>query len=141
MTDNKESALKTFMTDFFTVTLVFTVLLFAMTILSIVVIGSREEGMGFGVIIGFVAGLAVFYYFRGHFNLRWTIGQVIVNAGLTIGEFYLVSDLFDGSSISELSYGYVLIIISVPTLISLNRQLIDFLTAKVNGEGSYRRYK
>jgi len=121
------------MIDFLTVALTFTVLLVVITILSITVIGSREEGMGFGVIIGFAAGLGVFYYLRGQFNLSWTLGQITANAVLTIGEFYLFSSILDGSAISELSYGYLLIIVSAPALISVNRQLIDSLTIQLNG--------
>jgi hypothetical protein len=57
-----------------------------------------------------------------------------INAGLTVGEFLGVSYLLKDTGIAEISYGYVLIFISVPTLISINKQLLDSLTKKLNAE-------
>jgi hypothetical protein len=131
---NNKSTIRLFLTDFATVALSFLIFLAIMTITSIVVIGSREEGMGFGLIIGFVAGLATFYYFRGQFNLIWTILQIIVNGILTIGELFGVWWLLEGTTISEISYGYLLILISIPSLISINKQIIDHLTIQMNGQ-------
>jgi hypothetical protein len=104
------------------------------TISSIVVTGSREEGMVYGLIGGLVLGLITFYYLRGQFNLIWTVLQLTINAGLTVGEFLGVSYLLKDTGIAEISYGYVLIFISVPTLISINKQLLDSLTKKLNAE-------
>jgi len=93
----------------------------------------RSSSIG-GARGGLALGLITFYYLRGQFNFIWTVLQLTINAGLTVGEFLGVSYLLKDTGIAEISYGYVLIFISVPTLISINKQLLDSLTKKLNVE-------
>ena len=133
-TQQQNSYFRTFYSDFIVTTFSLLLLLAVGTIGSIIVTGSREEGMVYGLAAGLVLGLIAFYYFRGQFNFIWTALQLTINAGLTIGEFLGVSHLLKDTGISEISYGYVLIFISVPTLISINKQLLDNLTRRFNGQ-------
>ena len=94
---------------------------------SIMVTGSREEGMAYGLICGFFLGLMIFYYLRAKFSAITTVLQIIINAGLSFGEFFVISHLTENMKISKLSYGYILIFISVPIFLSLNKQLLDNL--------------
>lgn len=123
-----------FYNDFIVTIFSLLLLMIVGTIGSIIVTGSREEGMGFGLIGGLAMGLIVFYILRGQYNFIWTILQLTINAGLTVGEFLGVDYLLKDTGISEISYGYVLVFISVPTLISINKQLLDGLTKKLNAE-------
>lgn len=128
------SYFRIFYSDFIVTT--FSLLLFMVfgTMGSIIVTGSREEGMVYGLIGGLALGLITFYYLRGQFNFIWTAMQLIINAGMTVGQFLGVSYLLNDTGIAEISYGYVLIFISVPTLISINKQLLDSLTKKLKAE-------
>ena len=90
--------------------------------------GSREEGMVFGLISGFILGLTTFYYYKGKFSLLITGLQLIINGCLSVGGFLLISNFTENMEISRLSYGYVLIYVSLPTLISINKQLLDKLS-------------
>lgn len=131
-TQHNTSNFKTFYIDFIVLTFSLILLLVVVTIGSIIVTGSREEGMVYGLIGGFALGLILFYYLRGQFNFFWTVLQWTINAGLTVGEFLGVSYLLKDTGISDISYGYVLIFISVPTLISINKQLLDKLSENLN---------
>lgn len=133
-TEQNISYFRTFYSDFIVTTFSLLLLMVVGTIGSIIVTGSREEGMVYGLLGGLALGLIVFYYLYGQFKLIWTVLQVTVNAGLTAGEFLGVSYLLKDTGISEISYGYVLIFISVPTLISINKQLLDNLTKKLNAD-------
>ncbi len=133
-TQHKISYFRTFYSDFIVTTFSLLLLMVVGTIGSIIVTGSREEGMAYGLIGGLGLGLIAFYYLRGQFNFIWTVLQLTINAGLTVGEFLGVSYLLKDTGVSEISYGYVLIFISVPTLISINKQLLDILTKKLNAE-------
>lgn len=133
MTRQHNSYFRTFYSDFIVTTFSLLILLVIGTIGSIIMTGSREEGMVYGLIGGLVLGLIAFYYLRGQFNFFWTVLQLTINAGLTAGEFFGVSYLLRDTGISEISYGYVLIFISIPALISINKQLLDSLTKKLNG--------
>lgn len=133
-TQQNISYFRTFYSDFIVTTFSLLLLMVVGTIGSIVVTGSREEGMVYGLIGGLALGLITFYYLRGQFNFIWTVLQLTINAGLTVGEFLGVSYLLKDTGIAEISYGYVLIFISVPTLISINKQLLDSLTKKLNAE-------
>jgi len=128
------SFFKRLILDLLTVALSFPILLFGLTTLSIIVTGRREDGMGFGAILGFAAGLVLFYCIRGQFSWSWTIAQIIVNAGLTMGELYITGKTFEGAPIAEASYGLILILISVPIFVSVNRQLLDFLAILLKGQ-------
>jgi hypothetical protein len=111
------------------------------TFCSIIVTGSREEGMVYGLIGGFIMGLIFFYYLRAKFRF-WTAAlQLTINAVVSIGEFLVIRNFTDDMEISRLSYGYVLVFISLPTLISINKQLLDNLaiifTAKSVGINNF----
>jgi hypothetical protein len=135
MTDNSGAlSFKTFIKDFFTIALSFPLFVFFLTAITIMAIGRREDGMGLGLIFGFAAGLGLFYCLCGRFTAIWTIAQVIVNAGLTTGEFYIVAKILEGTSIAEASYGLILILLSVPFLVSINRQVLDFFILTLNGQ-------
>lgn len=133
-TQQNTSYFRTFYSDFIVTTFSLLLLMVVGTIGSIIVTGSREEGMVYGLIGGLALGLIAFYYIRGQFNFIWTLLQLTINAALTVGEFLGVSYLLNDTGISEISYGYVLIFISVPTLISINKQVLDNLTKKLNAE-------
>jgi hypothetical protein len=135
MTDNNDkSFFNIFYSDFIVIIFSFLAFLVITTVISITVIGSREEGMASGLIIGLALGLGTFYYLRGQFNFILTVVQAIINAGLTIAEFLGVAFLLKDTEIAEISYGYLLIFISVPALISVNKQILDYLTSKINGQ-------
>ena len=133
-TQQNISFFRTFYNDFIVTTFSLLLLMVVVTIGLIIVTGSREEGMVCGLIGGLALGLIAFYYLRGQFNFLWTVLQLTINAGLTIGEFLSVSNLLKDTRISEISYGYVLIFISVPTLVSINKQLLDNLMKKLNAK-------
>ena len=114
----------------------FLLLLFVMagTMVSAIITGDRITGMVYGFTGGIILGFIVFYYFRGYFNFLWTVLQLAINAGLTVGEFSVVSYLLSDTTIAKISYGFVLVFISIPTLISINKQLLDNLTKKLNAK-------
>jgi hypothetical protein len=109
------------------------------TIGSIIVTGSREEGMSYGLIIGLASGFKAFYYVRGQFNFIWTFLQLIINSGLTVVEFFGVYYLLKNTGISEISYGYLLIFISLPALASINKQTLDYFAKKLNAESRIKQ--
>ena len=127
------SYFRTFYGDLMVTTISLLILIVVGTIGSIVVTGRREEGMVYGLIAGFALGLIAFYFLRGQYSFIWTAMQLIINAGLTVGQFIGLSNLLKNTGIAEISYGYVFIFLSVPTLMSINKQVLDRLTQKLNG--------
>lgn len=105
--------------------------LFISTIALISSTGSREEGMGYGVVAGFVLGLSIFYYFRGLFHFTWTIAQLILNGVLSTAMFFGVTFLVNDTGIEKISYGYVIIFLFIPALISMNKQILDSIVTKL----------
>lgn len=133
-TKQTDSYFKTFYSDFIVITFSILILLAIGTMVLISFTGSREDGLVYGLFCGLGLGLIIFYYLRGQFNFICTIIQLTINAALSVVEFLGISFLLKHTRISELSYGYVLIFISVPTLISLNKQLLDSLAKKLNAQ-------
>src|SRR5690242_16339754 len=130
---SENSSLRLFLIDFMVIALLFVVFLFLMTVVSIMITGSREDGMGIGVVIGFISGLSVFYYFRGRFNFIWSLMQVLVNMVLSSAAIFGIVLLFKNSAVIDTSYGYPFIAISVPAVISINKKIIDNLTELLKG--------
>ncbi|OYU84039.1 MAG: hypothetical protein CFE24_08370 [Flavobacterium sp. BFFFF2] len=103
------------------------------TIIAIIVTGSREVGMVYGVLVGFGLGLIVFYLLRGQFSFAWTILQLIFNTLITALLFYGALIIYQNMDRTDVLSDYVLVFISVPFLISINKQLLDILTVKLIG--------
>lgn len=131
---NQNSRFNIFYSDLIVIIFSFLGSLFVSTIVLISSTGSREEGMGYGVIAGFAFGLGVFYYLRGRFNFTWTLVQLIANAGLSIGEFFGISFLVRDTGIEKISYGYVLIFLFIPAVVSINKQALDAMMEKVGAD-------
>ena len=111
------------------------------TILSITISNSRIDGMGSGLIIGYLVSLGLFYYLRSRVNLYWSIVQIALNALLTIAGFSALSLLLDNSAFFEASYGYLAIIFLTPMLQSISKQVLDYLTFKFNATPKVRRFR
>jgi hypothetical protein len=79
-------------------------------------------------------GVVTFYYFRGQFSLLLSTIQAILNVALTVLQFLGLDLLLGDSDLSKIAYGYVFIVIFIPTLLAINKQLLDYLTTKVNGQ-------
>jgi hypothetical protein len=54
--------------------------------------------------------------------------------GLSSAAIFGIVLLFENSAIIEKSYGYPFIVISVPAVISINKQIIDNLTELLKGQ-------
>ena len=137
--NTKNSCFRMFYFDFIVATFSMLVFMLVWTIGSIIVTGSREEGMSYGLIIGLASGFKAFYYVRGQFNFIWTFLQLIINSGLTVVEFFGVYYLLKNTGISEISYGYLLIFISLPALASINKQTLDYFAKKLNAESRIKQ--
>lgn len=121
------SYIKTFNIDFIVAAFSLLIFLVVGTICSIAVTGEIVYGLNGALALGLIA----VYYLRGQFNFIWTILQLIINAGLT---FLCASYLLKDTGIIKIPYGFWLTFILVSTLISLNKQLLDNLTQKLNAQ-------
>jgi hypothetical protein len=120
--------------DYFAIFSLLLISLGLMTVISIVVSGSREDGMAFGLMIGFLVALAAFYYFRGGFNKTWTFVQIGGNALLTIGEVAILTLFLLSYQVDAISSQYLAIVIVFPGLIVMNKLILDYLVSLMGGE-------
>lgn len=126
--------LRAFISDFIVIVFSLIILIMIVSILVIMLVGSRESGMSYGLIVGVILGFLTFYYFRGEFTFKFTVLQLIINVGLTYGEILCIFYLLSKTGSAENSYGYFFLIFSLPIFICINKQLIDNLTIKITTE-------
>jgi len=126
--------MKAILIDFLIATFSLFAFIFTFVLLSVAFSGDKESGVEFGIIIGVGMTLIFFYYVRGEFVFRISSLHIILNAALSGLEYYSVTLFFDKMVKSDIPYGMILLLITIPICIVINKLMLDTISKKTKGE-------
>lgn len=128
-----------FYNDFVIVALTLLLFIVVTAIISMMLNGSKVDGIANGIYWGLSLGLISFYYLRRQFSILITIVQTILNTILTILQFYILDIIFGDLILVYGTFGDFFIAILVPVLLAINKQLLDYLANKINAQKSNKK--
>ena len=122
---NNQSILTKFYNDIIVISFSLLFFIVTTTIISMIISGSRLDGMFKGLCFGFGLSMTTFYYLRGQLKIWTTIIQAVVNSAFTVFTFLGLDYLIDNTETTTVAFGYVKILISIPIFISTFKQILD----------------
>ncbi|WP_167517097.1 hypothetical protein [Hydrotalea flava] len=132
--NKKQTILTKFYNDIIVITFSLLFFIVTTTIISMMLSGSRIDGMFKGIYFGLGLSMATFYYLRGQFKILTTIIQALLNTALTVLTFFGMDYLIGDNETSKIAYGYVYILISIPLFITTYKQILDNFATKLNAD-------